>query len=145
MARRRCARCPRRTNQDRILCAHCVTDDRRAANGYRGAGRPRSIVKAADDLPAAEIDRRFAEAKQEIVSRGRRSLIRAWGSTAMEKQADSIIEHGKTCEKVPHVPDPRIPHERQGANEGWLHAGDDDGPYFVDGLRYCGRCHYWIG
>jgi hypothetical protein len=65
--------------------------------------------------------------------------------TAMEERADSIIEHGKTCEKVPHEPDKRIPHPRQGSHEGWLHAADDDSPYDVDGLRYCGRCHYWIG
>lgn len=40
----------------------------------------------------------------------------------------SVI-HGKTCEKVHHV------------WSGWVHAPDDDGPYDVDGVSYCGRCH----
>lgn len=35
-----------------------------------------------------------------------------------------------TCEKVLH--DDR---------DGYLHAADDDAPYDVDGLMYCGRCH----
>lgn len=39
------------------------------------------------------------------------------------------ITHGVTCEKSPHVGD------------GYLHAPADDGPYDVDGVRYCGRCH----
>ncbi len=38
-------------------------------------------------------------------------------------------EHGKTCPKIPHV------------GEGYLHGEDDDTPYSVDGLEYCGRCH----
>ena len=33
------------------------------------------------------------------------------------------------CEKVPHTRD------------GYLHSEDDDGPYDVDGVKYCGRCH----
>ena len=37
------------------------------------------------------------------------------------------------CEKVPH--------EQRG---GYLHAEDDDTPYYVDGLRYCGRCHHFL-
>lgn len=28
--------------------------------------------------------------------------------------------------------------------EGFLHAGDDDSPYNVDGVRYCGRCHHCL-
>lgn len=52
--------------------------------------------------------------------------------------------HGKTCPKAPHLPDPRIPVARQGPNDGWLHAEDDDKPYDVDGLFYCGRCHEWL-
>lgn len=38
-------------------------------------------------------------------------------------------KHGIDCRKAPHV------------GEGYLHASDDDGPYDVDGLAYCGRCH----
>lgn len=33
------------------------------------------------------------------------------------------------CRKVPHTRD------------GYLHGEDDDGPYLVDGVKYCGRCH----
>ncbi len=36
----------------------------------------------------------------------------------------------RTCDKVEHGP--------QG---GYLHAAEDDTPYAVDGVRYCGRCH----
>ena len=41
----------------------------------------------------------------------------------------SYVIHGRTCEKVPH------------ARDGYLHSEDDDTPYDVDGVRYCGRCH----
>ena len=42
--------------------------------------------------------------------------------------------HGSTCRKVSHD---------QGV--GYLHGEDDDTPYNVDGLNYCGRCHRWLG
>lgn len=35
---------------------------------------------------------------------------------------------------------PKMPHDNP--NSGYLHAADDDSPYSVDGLLYCGRCHY---
>lgn len=41
--------------------------------------------------------------------------------------------HGRDCPKVQHV------------GEGYLHGADDDRPYDVDGVKYCGRCHGWIG
>ncbi len=37
--------------------------------------------------------------------------------------------HGVNCQKVPHT------------QTGYLHGEDDDTPYDVDGLSYCGRCH----
>ena len=40
------------------------------------------------------------------------------------------IIHGKTCQKVVHDEMP-----------GHLHGPDDDSPYMVDDVRYCGRCH----
>ncbi|MFA5380222.1 MAG: hypothetical protein WC455_30955 [Dehalococcoidia bacterium] len=40
--------------------------------------------------------------------------------------------HGKTCRKAPHV------------GEGHLHGEDDDTPYYVDNVKYCGRCHMAI-
>jgi hypothetical protein len=36
-----------------------------------------------------------------------------------------------TCQKAPHN-DP---------SGGYLHAEDDDKPFDVDGVMYCGRCH----
>ena len=42
------------------------------------------------------------------------------------------MQHGKDCEKVPHTGD------------GYLHAEDDDTPYGVDSVMYCGRCHVAI-
>lgn len=41
--------------------------------------------------------------------------------------------HGIDCRKVPH------------SGDGYLHAEDHDGPYDVDGVTYCGRCHAWLG
>lgn len=41
--------------------------------------------------------------------------------------------HGLTCTKVIH---------RKG--EGYLHDQDYDGPYDVDWVTYCGRCHTWL-
>lgn len=39
--------------------------------------------------------------------------------------------HGRTCIKVPHIK----------SDGGYLHAPDDDGPFDVDNVWYCGRCH----
>lgn len=39
-------------------------------------------------------------------------------------------EHGKDCAKADH-----------GERTGMLHAADDDTPFDVDGVLYCGRCH----
>jgi hypothetical protein len=43
------------------------------------------------------------------------------------------IRHGHDCEKVTHT------------LEGYLHAANDDSAYTVDGLKYCGRCHVFVG
>jgi cytochrome c553 len=42
-------------------------------------------------------------------------------------------EHGKDCPKVKHY------------GNVYLHAANDDSPYDVDGIIYCGRCHGWMG
>jgi hypothetical protein len=44
------------------------------------------------------------------------------------------LEHGKDCPKVPHSPEVPYCHE-----VSW------DGDYEIDGVSYCGRCHYWLG
>ncbi len=43
-----------------------------------------------------------------------------------------LIEHGKNCPKVLHV------------GPGYLHGDDDDTPYGIDGIAYCGRCHWTL-
>lgn len=43
------------------------------------------------------------------------------------------LRHGTDCGKVEHL------------GAGYLHDVDDDTPYDVDGLAYCGRCHAWLG
>ena len=48
---------------------------------------------------------------------------------AQKVQCDTEIVHGFNCEKKPHV------------RTGYLHGENDDTPYTVDGLKYCGRCH----
>lgn len=67
------------------------------------------------------------------------------------KATRAIIERGPCAEKVSasrytvkrHGVDcPKEPHLDQRA--GYLHGPDDDGPYDVDGVMYCGRCHGWI-
>lgn len=45
-----------------------------------------------------------------------------------------IAIHGVSCPKAEH-----------GATGGYQHQPDDDGPYDVDGVTYCGRCHGWMG
>ena len=41
----------------------------------------------------------------------------------------SQIVHGLSCLKKQHL------------GAGYVHVADDDGPYEVDGVIYCGRCH----
>ena len=61
---------------------------------------------------------------------------RAPGETrAFTDLADKLaghITHGIDC--------PKSPHRVAG---GYEHGEDDDGPYFVDGVKYCGRCHIY--
>lgn len=46
------------------------------------------------------------------------------------------LRHGVSCVKRYHV--------SSAAGYGYMHADDDDGPYDVDGVKYCGRCHEFI-
>jgi hypothetical protein len=46
-----------------------------------------------------------------------------------ERRAIRQHFHGINCPKVIHEGD------------GFLHSPDDDSPYSVDGVSYCGRCH----
>lgn len=51
---------------------------------------------------------------------------KAWNGTPLNLPP---VQHGVDCRKVEHTRD------------GMLHAADDDTPYDVDGILYCGRCH----
>lgn len=44
------------------------------------------------------------------------------------------VTHGVNCPKIPHIC----------SRTGWLHGEKDDGPYDVDGVLYCGRCHVFL-
>lgn len=44
------------------------------------------------------------------------------------------ILHGVNCPKAVHAD----------GRDGYLHGPDDDRPYDVDGVMYCGRCHVWL-
>lgn len=51
--------------------------------------------------------------------------------TASELRGDNVepsVRHGRDCRKKLH-------------RGGELHAEDDDAPFSVDGVMYCGRCH----
>ncbi len=43
-----------------------------------------------------------------------------------------VMIHGFDCKKVWHT------------GNGHLHREDDDSPYDVDGVLYCGRCHHFL-
>ena len=42
------------------------------------------------------------------------------------------VWHGKTCQRQEHT------------KGGYGHDFDDDSPYDVDGVSYCGRCHHCL-
>jgi len=44
------------------------------------------------------------------------------------------VVHGRTCRKIPH----------DTLTGGALHGENDDSPYDVDGVPYCGRCHEFL-
>lgn len=53
-----------------------------------------------------------------------------------------LVESGAKLQTVrpspKRMPKPGDAHE---GRYGFLHAEDDDGPFDVDGVEYCGRCH----
>ena len=51
-----------------------------------------------------------------------------------EQCSAAAVVHGRTCPKAPH----------DSGRHGYLHAPDDDHPYDVDGVAYCGRCHAFL-
>lgn len=56
-----------------------------------------------------------------------------WNKQAYDYLTANLdIKHGKTCNKKPHT------------LTGYLHDAEDDSPYYVDGVSYCGRCHQYL-
>lgn len=57
--------------------------------------------------------------------------------TLETKQANLLTcgtNHGVDCRKVLHCCE-------GGYSFGWMHHADDDFPYFLNNVKYCGRCH----
>lgn len=57
------------------------------------------------------------------------SLDLAWRIVRNLTSKTAPQRHGIDCPKVQHI------------GEGYLHEYDNDSPYDVDGVLYCGRCH----
>jgi hypothetical protein len=47
-----------------------------------------------------------------------------------DSKTQPIVNHGSDCFKILHD-----------RGNGYLHDENDDSPYMVDGVKYCGRCH----
>lgn len=71
-----------------------------------------------------------------IQTAGEREIKATEKSTpAIGKLPKWEVRHGETCKKNLH----------RSNSFAYLHSPDDDGPYDVDGVTYCGRCHESIG
>lgn len=62
------------------------------------------------------------------------SLSRRYARECLRQQMQPVydafgVTHGLNCPKAPHT------------HGGELHDENDDTPYDIDGVRYCGRCH----
>ena len=99
------------------------------ANDKEAAG----LIGAADDIWQKSRLQTLREVQQFIrisctyVS-GRHEII-----NRIQELIDAPIVHGVNCRKADHI------------GNGYLHELDDDAPFDVDGLYYCGRCHMELG
>ena len=61
----------------------------------------------------------------------RNAVNDALSGSGEHKRSNKMREptHRGDCQKIVH------------SGSGYLHADDDDSPYDVDGVTYCGRCH----
>ena len=55
------------------------------------------------------------------------------GPAERPSQKPEDIPYLMTCQKVRH-----------NEHSAYMHPPDDDGPYSVDGVKYCGRCHTYM-
>lgn len=59
-------------------------------------------------------------------------LRHLFGGSRVNRDKRTLIVHGQTCEKAPHL------------TAGYSHPEEDDSPYWVDNVCYCGRCHTYL-
>lgn len=84
---------------------------------------------------ALEVARQCGADYEDLCHDGSRFVCHMTGEQLAEFAARIAVRHGINCRKVPHC----------FRGDGYLHMESDDGPYDVDGVTYCGRCHAWIG
>ena len=99
--------------------------DRGAWNrAARRSGGDRRVVIALPALTHEDADILSMETKV-------RAEFGEAGVREFRAKMDRLI-HGVDCVKVTH------------SGGGYLHDADDDSPYDVDGVSYCGRCHHGL-
>lgn len=102
-----------------------LLDDLRGASDQM-EGFFRKLREAEPKLKAATDDHLASMILKELYARER----------SVRQQYSLPDKHGVGfCEKAPHAD----------SKTGYYHAEEDDRPYDVDGVLYCGRCHRWIG
>lgn len=60
------------------------------------------------------------------------SPLRAPKQPKRQGPCGSMVVHGVNCNKAPHT------------HSAYMHDEADDSLYLVDGIGYCGRCHYAV-
>lgn len=89
-------------------------------------------IVAADTL-IKELQQRVAEVEAEC-ERIRKVALELASEEEWHQRTSALAQAADagdlTCKKVPHI-----------QKGGYLHAANDDSPFDVDGVMYCGRCH----
>jgi hypothetical protein len=93
----------------------------------QAAAKLLQISQMIDSLEGLPVDYSLARRLAEISRDIRESVNVPEGGQSWSDQTK------ERCRKVPHI------------GEGYLHTEDDDRPYDVDGVLYCGRCHGFYG
>lgn len=102
-------------------------------DGWEGRSAQPVIIE--DETPQRYRVRAVNE-QLRLPSRGNgvRIILRG-GTVLVPKHAvrlDTAHQHSVNCPKVAHI------------GGEYLHSENDDSPYDVDGVSYCGRCHQWL-
>lgn len=114
---------------------------KRAMKIPAGGDKGSSVVRALQLFPRAaeQIGKNHNRADALLLAEHLRRLRSNAGFPPPEEMRKAArghgmaMRHGVNCPKVPH------------AGIGHLHGEQDDGPYDVDGVAYCGRCHAALG